>query len=55
MDGLQDPGNVGTVIRTADAAGIDAMVDLYQLGDAVRIKVARANIEKRQLDFVLAD
>ena len=27
----------------------------YQLGDAVRIKVARANLEKRQLDFVLAD
>ena len=27
----------------------------YQLGDTVRIKVARANIEKRQLDFVLAD
>ena len=27
----------------------------YQLGDAVRIKVARANIERRQLDFVLAD
>ena len=27
----------------------------YQLGDAVRIKVARANIEKRQLDFVLAE
>ena len=27
----------------------------YQLGDAVRIKVARANIEKRQLDFVLID
>jgi len=27
----------------------------YQLGDAVRIKVAAANIEKRQLDFVLAD
>ena len=27
----------------------------YQLGDAIRIKVARANLEKRQLDFVLAD
>ena len=26
----------------------------YQLGDAIRIRVARANIEKRQLDFVLA-
>ena len=25
----------------------------YQLGDEVRIKVARANVEKRQLDFVL--
>ena len=27
----------------------------YQLGDPIRIKVARANIEKRQLDFTLAD
>ena len=27
----------------------------YQLGDAIRIKVARANVERRQLDFVLAD
>ena len=27
----------------------------YQLGDPIRIKVARANIEKRQLDFILAD
>ena len=27
----------------------------YQLGDPVRIKVARADLEKRQLDFVLAD
>ena len=26
----------------------------YQLGDAVRIQVARANVEKRQLDFTLA-
>ena len=27
----------------------------YQLGDPIRIKVARANIEKRQLDFALAE
>ena len=27
----------------------------YQLGDAIRIKVARANLEKRQLDFALAE
>ena len=27
----------------------------YQLGDPIRIKVARTNLEKRQLDFVLAD
>ena len=27
----------------------------YQLGDAVRIKVARANIERRQLDFILTE
>jgi len=27
----------------------------YQLGDPIRIKVARANLEKRQLDFVIAE
>ena len=27
----------------------------YQLGDPVRIKVSRANLEKRQLDFALAE
>lgn len=27
----------------------------FSLGDAVRIKVARANLEKKQLDFTLAD
>jgi ribonuclease R len=27
----------------------------YQLGDAVRIQIAKANLEKRQLDFALAD
>lgn len=27
----------------------------YQLGDAIRIKVAKANVERRQLDFVIAE
>ncbi|PWD99160.1 ribonuclease R [Marinilabilia rubra] len=27
----------------------------YQLGDAVKIQIAKANLEKRQLDFTLAD
>src|SRR3712207_6918322 len=27
----------------------------YQLGDAIRIRVAKANLEKKQLDFTLAD
>ena len=27
----------------------------YQLGDPIKIKVARANVEKRQLDFTLAE
>ncbi len=27
----------------------------YQLGDAIRVKVARANLDKKQLDFALAE
>lgn len=27
----------------------------YSLGDAITIKVARANLEKKQLDFALVD
>ena len=27
----------------------------YMLGDPIRIKVAKANIEKRQLDFTIVD
>ena len=27
----------------------------YQLGDPIRIQVARANLERKQLDFTLAE
>ena len=27
----------------------------YQLGDKVKVKVARANLERKQLDFALVD
>ena len=26
LDGVQDPGNVGTILRTADAAGLDGIL-----------------------------
>ncbi len=41
-DGLQDPGNLGTVIRTADAAGADAVVLLPGTCDAYMPKTIRA-------------
>ena len=28
LDRIQDPGNMGTIIRTADAAGVDAIIAL---------------------------
>ncbi|MGE5630646.1 MAG: TrmH family RNA methyltransferase [Caulobacteraceae bacterium] len=41
LDGVRDPGNVGTIVRTADACGIDAVIltkgcaDLYN-GKTIR-------------------
>jgi TrmH family RNA methyltransferase len=42
LDGVRDPGNVGTVIRTADAAGSDAVILLEGTCDALSPKVVRA-------------
>ncbi len=28
---------------------------MFQLGDQIRVEIARANLSKRQLDFILAD
>jgi TrmH family RNA methyltransferase len=41
-DGIQDPGNLGTIIRGADAAGADAVVLLPGTCDAFMPKVVRA-------------
>jgi len=42
VDGIQDPGNLGTIIRTADAAGADAVVLLPGTCDAFMPKVIRS-------------
>lgn len=41
-DGIQDPGNLGTIIRTSDAAGADAVIILPGTCDALMPKVIRA-------------
>jgi len=41
-DSIQDPGNLGTVIRTADAAGADAVIILPGTCDPLLPKVVRA-------------
>lgn len=42
LDAIQDPGNLGTIIRTADAAGADAVILLPGSCDAFMPKVTRA-------------
>lgn len=42
LDRLQDPGNVGTVIRTAEAAGFTGIIALKGTVDIYSPKVARA-------------
>ncbi|MGI9018827.1 MAG: TrmH family RNA methyltransferase [Euzebya sp.] len=43
LDGVSDPGNAGTVIRTADAAGADAVVFLRGSVDPFNPKAVRAS------------
>ncbi len=44
MDGVQDPGNVGTILRTADAAGFDGILLSQQCADVFSPKVLRATM-----------
>lgn len=41
-DGIQDPGNLGTIIRTADAVGADAVIILPGTCDAFMQKTVRS-------------
>jgi TrmH family RNA methyltransferase len=41
-DGIQDPGNLGTIIRASDAAGADAVINLTGTCDAFMPKAIRA-------------
>ena len=43
IDRIQDPGNLGTLIRTADAAGLDLIVLEKGTADPYQDKVLRAS------------
>ncbi|MBQ9300560.1 MAG: RNA methyltransferase [Clostridia bacterium] len=44
LDGVQDPGNVGTVLRTLDAAGFDALLTDRRTADPYGPKALRASM-----------
>ena len=44
LDGVQDPGNVGTVLRTADALGADGVLLLPGCADLYNPKTVRATM-----------
>ena len=44
LENVQDPGNVGTVIRTANAMGIDAVVLIGDCADLYSPKTVRASM-----------
>ena len=44
LDGVQDPGNVGTILRTADAAGLDGVILGPDCADVFSPKVLRATM-----------
>lgn len=44
LDRVQDPGNLGTLLRTAEAAGVDGIVLLAGCADVYSPKVLRASM-----------
>lgn len=44
LEGIQDPGNMGTIIRTADAAGFDGVITLKGCVEIFNPKVLRSTM-----------
>ncbi|MDR0880088.1 MAG: RNA methyltransferase [Clostridioides sp.] len=56
LDRIQDPGNMGTIIRTADAAGVDTVVVLKGSVDVYNPKVIRSTMGSIfSMDIVFAE
>ena len=56
MDRLQDPGNIGTMIRTAEAAGYRGIIVIKGTGDVFSPKVVRAAAGSvLRMPFMMAD
>ena len=44
LDGIQDPGNLGTIIRTSEAAGVDMVIMSEDCADIYNPKVIRSTM-----------
>lgn len=44
LDGVQDPGNLGTIIRTADSAGVKQIILSEETADPYNAKVVRSTM-----------
>ena len=55
LDGVQDPGNVGTLLRSALASGVDQVIALHGSADVWSPKVVRAGMGAHLRMPLLAD
>lgn len=44
LDGVADPGNIGTIIRTSEAAGVDCVLTVNGTADCYQSKALRASM-----------
>lgn len=44
LDGVSDPGNIGTIIRTSEAAGVDCVITTDGTADCYQSKALRASM-----------